>query len=55
MTTPLITTKADVRGREAAKIMMMNRIKRLPLFEKRAMFGMVTARDLVEASAKRST
>jgi CBS domain-containing protein len=55
VTTPLITAKADISGREAAKIMITNRIKRLPLFDKKAMVGIVTARDIVDAFARRST
>lgn len=55
VTTPLITAKADISGREAAKIMITNRIKRLPLFDKKAMVGIVTARDIVDAFVRRST
>ncbi|MBI2126373.1 MAG: CBS domain-containing protein [Thaumarchaeota archaeon] len=48
---PLITAPIDIDGREVARIMTENRIKRIPLIEGGRMAGIVTARDLVEALA----
>lgn len=52
VTAPLITGELGIDGRGAAKIMMENHIKRLPIFDKKRMVGIVTARDLVEAFAR---
>jgi CBS domain-containing protein len=51
MSTPLVKAEYGTQAREAAKIMMANRIKRLPLFKADAMVGIITARDLVEVLA----
>ena len=48
---PLITAEDGIQGKEAADIMTMNRIKRLPLTSEDVIVGIVTARDLVEAYA----
>lgn len=47
----LITAKAGLDGKEAARIMATNGIKRLPLLKGEEVIGIVTARDLVEAFA----
>ncbi|HZW54739.1 MAG TPA: CBS domain-containing protein [Nitrososphaerales archaeon] len=47
--TPVITANVGIDGKEAARIMTTNKIKRLPLLEGRKLVGIVTARDLVEA------
>jgi CBS domain-containing protein len=49
---PLLTAELGLDGRGAAEIMAANRIKRLPIFDKRRMVGIVTARDVVEAFAR---
>ena len=46
---PLIMASISTRANEAARIMMSNKIKRLPLTEDGRPVAMVTARDLVEA------
>lgn len=48
---PLITAEDGIQGKEAADIMTVNRIKRLPLTSEDVIVGIVTARDLVEAYA----
>jgi CBS domain-containing protein len=48
---PLITAEEGVDGKEAADIMTINGIKRLPLTRDGAIVGIITARDLVEAFA----
>ncbi len=48
---PLLTVEASLDGRGAAEMMAANRIKRLSIFDKRRMVGIVTARDVVEAFA----
>jgi CBS domain-containing protein len=48
---PLITAEYGAQAREVAKMMVANRIKRIPLYGDDGMVGMVTARDLVEAFA----
>jgi CBS domain-containing protein len=48
---PLITGRPEVGGREAAEIMASNGIKRLPLASEGRLAGIVTARDVVEAYA----
>ncbi len=48
---PLITAEEGIGGRQAAGIMTINRIKRLPLTRRGVIAGIVTARDLVEAFA----
>jgi CBS domain-containing protein len=50
---PLIVTDVDVNVFEAASIMTVNKIKRLPLIdENEELKGIITARDLVEAYSK---
>jgi len=46
---PLITAEEGIDGKEAADIMTVNRIKRLPLTREGAIVGIITARYLVEA------
>jgi len=48
---PLITAEEGINGKEAAEIMTVNGIKRLPLTRDEAIVGIITARDLVEAFA----
>jgi CBS domain-containing protein len=48
---PLITAEESVNGLEAAHVMTINNIKRLPLTRYGVIVGIVTARDLVEAYA----
>ncbi len=48
---PLITAEEGIDGKQAADIMTVNRIKRLPLTREEAIVGIITARDLVEAFA----
>ncbi len=48
---PLITAEEGIDGKQAADIMTVNRIKRLPLTREGAIVGIITARDLVEAFA----
>lgn len=47
--TPLVTALYGIRGNDAAEIMALNRIKRLPLVGKEKVTGIVTARDIVDA------
>jgi predicted transcriptional regulator len=46
---PLITAQHGIRANEAANIMFINNMKRLPLTEDGKIVSIVTARDLVEA------
>jgi CBS domain-containing protein len=48
---PLITAEEGIDGKEAADVMAVNRIKRLPLTREGVIVGIITARDLVEAFA----
>jgi CBS domain-containing protein len=48
---PLITAEESVDGLDAAHVMTINNIKRLPLTRYGVIVGIVTARDLVEAYA----
>ena len=48
---PLITAEEGIDGKQAADIMTVNHIKRLPLTREGAIVGIITARDLVEAFA----
>ena len=50
--TPLITAQHGIRANEAANIMFINNMKRLPLTQDDKIVSIVTARDLVEASQK---
>ncbi len=50
-TRKLITAQMGLDGKEAARIMAKNGIKRLPLLKGDTPVGIVTARDLVEAFA----
>jgi CBS domain-containing protein len=54
VTVPLVTAPIVIDGVEAAKTMVANHIKRLPLKEGDRITGMVTARDIVEALAHAS-
>jgi len=49
---PLITARDSVTLRGAAEKMRTNKIKRLPLMKGDRLVGVVTARDLVEASTR---
>ncbi|HEX2013981.1 MAG TPA: CBS domain-containing protein [Nitrososphaera sp.] len=48
-THPLVTAKQGIGAKDAAKIMLSHKIKRLPLTKGKEVVAMVTARDLVEA------
>jgi CBS domain-containing protein len=48
-THPVITEKMGIGAKDAAKLMLSNKIKRLPLTKGKEIVAMVTARDLVEA------
>jgi CBS domain-containing protein len=48
---PLVTAKLGIDGIQAAKIMVSNHVKRLPLTSGGNIAGIVTARDIVEAFA----
>ena len=48
---PLKTAPAGISVHEAAKIMALHHIRRLPLVKKKQLSGIITARDLVEAYA----
>ncbi len=50
--TPLITAQHGIRAKEAASIMSINSIKRLPLIQDGNITSIVTARDLVDAFQK---
>ena len=52
-TYPVKTAKIGIGAREAAKIMLAHKIKRLPLTKNGEIVAMVTARDLVEAFQRR--
>ena len=52
---PLITAQFGISAREAASIMLTNRIKRLPILRGDEMFGMITAKDLVGAYSAASS
>src|SRR5215208_1468139 len=49
---PLITAQHGIRANEAANIMFINNMKRLPLTEDGKIVSIITARDLVEAFQK---
>jgi CBS domain-containing protein len=55
-TTPLVTARHGIRANEAANIMYLNKVKRLPLIdpvsERNKIVSIVTARDIVEAFQK---
>jgi CBS domain-containing protein len=44
-----MTARLGIRAREAAKLMLENNIKRLPITSNARVVGIVTARDLVES------
>jgi len=48
---PLKTAPAGISIHEAAKIMAVQHVRRLPLMKKKQLAGIITARDLVEAYA----
>jgi CBS domain-containing protein len=50
--TPLITAQRGIRANEAANIMSINSMKRLPLIQDGNVTSIVTARDLVDAFQK---
>ncbi|MEO9295542.1 MAG: CBS domain-containing protein [Nitrososphaera sp.] len=45
----MLTAQSGIRAREAARLMLANSIKRLPITKDGKVIGIVTARDLVEA------
>jgi CBS domain-containing protein len=45
----MITARSGIRGADAARLMLNNTIKRLPITNKGKIAAMVTARDIVEA------
>jgi CBS domain-containing protein len=49
---PLKTAAAGISIHEAAKIMAAQHVRRLPLMKKKQIYGIITARDLVEAYAR---
>lgn len=49
---PLITISAGTSVHRAAAVMMLKKIRRLPIVTEEKMVGIITARDLVEAYAK---
>jgi CBS domain-containing protein len=49
---PLKTAEAGISIHEAAKIMAVRHVRRLPLMRKKHIAGIITARDLVEAYAR---
>jgi CBS domain-containing protein len=49
--TPLITIAKDYSIHKAARTMVANHVRRLPVLEKGKLIGIITARDLVEAYA----
>ncbi|MCD6446136.1 CBS domain-containing protein [Candidatus Bathyarchaeota archaeon] len=49
---PLITAPPRITVRDAACIMSLKRIRRLPIMENNKLIGIITARDLVEAYAR---
>jgi CBS domain-containing protein len=53
-TTPVLTAAVGIGAKEAAKIMLPRKIKRLPLTRDGRIVAMVTARDLVESFQKGS-
>jgi CBS domain-containing protein len=50
--TPLITAPLGISVHDAAEIMSLKHIKRLPISKKGKLVGMLSARDLVEAYAR---
>lgn len=52
MSFPLIFVKPDIHIREAAKIMVEMRIRRLPVIENDKLVGIFTSSDFVEAICK---
>ncbi|MDE1829191.1 MAG: CBS domain-containing protein [Thaumarchaeota archaeon] len=48
-TSPLVTARYSIKGNDAAEIMSINKIKRLPLTGNKGIVGIVTARDIVDA------
>ncbi|MEM2082930.1 MAG: CBS domain-containing protein [Nitrososphaerota archaeon] len=54
MSFPLIFVKPDIHIREAAKIMVEMRIRRLPVIENNKLVGIFTSSDFAEAICKYS-
>lgn len=53
-TGPVITGKLSIGARDAAELMSLHKIKRLPLTSRRKIVAIITARDLVEVFQKDS-
>ena len=51
MSKPLFTTSPDDDLKEAAKIMSINEVRRLPVVENGKLVGMLTATDLAKSIA----
>jgi len=52
MSQPLISTDSDTSIEEAARLMVKNRIKRLPVVENDRLVGIVTSSDIMSTSPK---
>jgi CBS domain-containing protein len=52
VSSPLKTASVGISIHEAAKIMALQHVRRLPLTKKNQLAGIITARDLVEAYAR---
>lgn len=52
-TSPIVTAKLGIGAKDAGKLMIKHKIKRLPLTRYGKVVAIVTARDLVEAYARR--
>ena len=52
MSQPLISTDSDTSIEEAARLMVKNRIKRLPVVENDRLVGIVTSSDVMSTSPK---
>jgi CBS domain-containing protein len=52
---PVVMAYVGIRAREAARLMVKYRIKRLPLMKEGKIAAMVTARDLVEAFQRKQS
>ena len=51
MSTPLVTISPDASLREAAALMIKNRVKRLPVISDGKLVGIITDTDLVSGSS----
>jgi signal-transduction protein with cAMP-binding, CBS, and nucleotidyltransferase domain len=52
MSTPLITIGSDKSVRDAAHMMIRNRVRRLPVVEENKVIGIVTVRDILTVSTE---